>query len=330
MPPLARVLRLAAVLALFTAVTGCAIQPARDQDPWQGMNRKVFAFNQKFDTVVARPVARGYVKVTSANVRLLVSNFFDNLQLPISIVNNVLQVRPADAATDTGRFLINSTIGLAGLFDPASQLGLHEDRTDFGVTLARWGVPQGPYLVVPFLGPSSLREFPAYLADTYFLNPMSYWSREHRYRYHAEYLPYALYLVQLRASLLSADQFLNSAYDPYVMMRSAYLQRRNYLIYHGNPPTSLIEGTQGDDGSGSGDDVDVEALLERQHAYDKAQAARHAPAATASAAPAQPASVRPASAATSIPRAVATPAGSASSAMPTPAQATSTAGAGSR
>ncbi|EQD78150.1 VacJ-like lipoprotein, partial [mine drainage metagenome] len=241
MPSFSRALRLLAATALLVAVAGCAIQPARDDDPWQATNRKIFNFNQKFDNAVAKPVARGYVKVTSAEVRLMVSNFFDNLQMPISIVNDVLQVRPVGAAQNTGRFLVNSTIGLAGLFDPAGKLGLHQDTTDFGVTLARWGVPQGPYLVIPFLGPSSVRDFPAYLVDTYFLNPMSYWVRDYHFRYYTEYLPYTLYLVQLRASLLNTDQFLSSAYDPYVMLRDAYLQRRNYLIYHGNPPTSLQE-----------------------------------------------------------------------------------------
>ncbi|EQD60172.1 VacJ-like lipoprotein, partial [mine drainage metagenome] len=137
MPSFSRALRLLAAIALLVAVAGCAIQPARDDDPWQATNRKIFNFNQKFDNAVAKPVARGYVKVTSAEVRLMVSNFFDNLQMPISIVNDVLQVRPVGAAQNTGRFLVNSTIGLAGLFDPAGKLGLHQDTTDFGVTLAR-------------------------------------------------------------------------------------------------------------------------------------------------------------------------------------------------
>ncbi|MHB1895043.1 MAG: MlaA family lipoprotein [Metallibacterium sp.] len=301
MPSFSRAPRLLAAIALLVAVAGCAIQPARDDDPWQGMNRKVFNFNQKFDNAVAKPVARGYVKVTSAEVRLMVSNFFDNLQMPISIVNDVLQVRPVGAAQNTGRFLVNSTIGLAGLFDPAGKLGLHQDTTDFGVTLARWGVPQGPYLVIPFLGPSSMRDFPAYLVDTYFLNPMSYWTRDHHFRYYAEYLPYTLYLVQLRASLLNTDQFLSSAYDPYVMLRDAYLQRRNYLIYHGNPPTSLQEnlnsGGAGSSDNGGGES-DMEALLARQRAYDQSHAAQvtksaTTPAAAASTQPAVPASIAP-------------------------------------
>ncbi len=287
---------LLAFLALGV-LAGCAIQPARNDDPWQHYNRKVFDFNQSFDRTVAQPVARGYVKVTSPEVRLMVSNFFDNLQMPISIVNDLLQVRPLGAARNTGRFVVNTTIGLAGLFDPAGVMGLRQDRTDFGVTLARWGVPQGPYFVIPFLGPSTLRDFPAYLVDTYYLNPLSYWTRDHHYRYAAEYLPYALYLVQLRASLLSTNQFLSSAYDPYVLMRDAYIQRRNYLIYHGNPPADLLEGSNGDEeGIGNTDaGSSIEALMARQRAYDTRHSA--APAAGASATtPATPVPVHPAAA----------------------------------
>lgn len=341
MPPFPRALRLLATIALLVAVAGCAIQPARDDDPWQGMNRKVFNFNQKFDNAVAKPVARGYVKVTSAEVRLMVSNFFDNLQMPISIVNDMLQVRPVGAAQNTGRFLVNSTIGLAGLFDPAGKLGLHQDTTDLGVTLARWGVPQGPYLVIPFLGPSSVRDFPAYLVDTYFLNPMSYWTRDHTFRYYAEYLPYTLYLVQLRASLLNTDQFLSSAYDPYVMLRDAYLQRRNYLIYHGNPPTSLLENLNGSGAGGNnngGGESDMEALLARQRAYDQAHAAQPARSAStpapavSSAQPAVPASIAPSPAGSVAPAHAASVAPAASSGhargslILTPAPATSAGG----
>ncbi len=279
-----------ALLLSLSLLAGCATQPARVEDPWQNYNRKVFAFNEKFDHAVAKPVARAYVKVTSPDVRLMVSNFFGNLQMPIDIVNDALQLQVGDAVRNTGRFVVNSTLGIAGLFDPAGGMGLRAEPTDFGVTLARWGVPQGPYIVVPFLGPSTVRDFPGYLVDTWFLNPLSYWTRDHHFQYYAEYLPYTLYLVQLRASLLSADQFLSSAYDPYVMLRNAYIQRRNYLIYHGNPPVSLLEGNSGsgssEDSSGGADDI--EALLQRQRAYDAHHAA---PAASASAAPAPAGSV---------------------------------------
>ena len=305
MPASVRVLRFLATVLVLAMTAGCAIQPARNDDPWQSYNRKVFNFNQKFDNAIAKPVARGYVDVTSPQVRLMVGNFFANLQMPISIVNDLLQVRPDGAARNTGRFLVNSTVGLAGLFDPANKMGLRADPTDLGVTLARWGVPQGPYFVIPFLGPSTLRDFPSYLVDTYYLNPLSYWTRDHHYRYSAEYLPYALYLVQLRASLLSTDQFLSSAYDPYVLLRDAYIQRRNYLIYHGNPPASLLEGDASGTGSadsGAGSGGGIEALMARQRAYDKQHAGQPAAAASTSP-PAAPAAVAPAASGSSAPAA---------------------------
>ena len=141
MPASVRVLRFLATVLVLAMTAGCAIQPARNDDPWQSYNRKVFNFNQKFDNAIAKPVARGYVEVTSPQVRLMVGNFFANLQMPISIVNDLLQVRPDGAARNTGRFLVNSTVGLAGLFDPPNKMGLRADPTDLGVTLARWGVP---------------------------------------------------------------------------------------------------------------------------------------------------------------------------------------------
>ncbi len=266
--------------ALLTGCTlflllGCAVQPARQEDPWQAMNRKIFTFNEKVDTYVGKPISKTYLKVTTANTRLMISNFYSNIRLPISIVNDLMQVQLEGAAKNTGRLVVNTTIGLAGIFDPASELGLNLDQTDFGVTLAHWGVPQGPYMVLPILGPSSLRDVWAYPVDTYFLNPMSYWIRANRLNYGAEYLPLVLYYIQLRASYMDADAFLSSAYDPYILMRDAYLQRRNFLIYHGNPPSSLIEDQQG---LGPGNSpVDVEAILARQQAWQKQHRAKGGP-----------------------------------------------------
>jgi len=259
---------------LFLLV-GCAVQPARQEDPWQGMNRKFFTFNEKVDTYVGKPIAKTYIKVTTANTRLMISNFYSNVRLPISIVNDLLQARLEGAAKNTGRLVVNTTIGLAGIFDPASELGLNIDQTDFGVTLAHWGVPQGPYMVLPILGPSSLRDVWAYPVDTYFLNPMSYWIRNNNLKYRAEYLPLVLYYIQLRASYLNADSFLRSAYDPYILIRNAYQQRRNFLIYHGNLPSSLIEDQQGLEPGNT--PVDVEAILARQQAWRKQHRAKGSP-----------------------------------------------------
>lgn len=296
--PLARTALAAALLSLV----GCAIQPPKTEDPWQHFNRKTFAFNEKVDKAVVRPVAVGYRKVTTVAMRKLIGNFYSNIELPVSIVNDLLQVRPSGAARNTGRFAVNTTIGLLGFFDPASELGLTLDKTDFGVTLARWGVPDGPYMVLPLLGPTTVRDVWAWPVDSYLLDPMSWYAREHSLTYHAEYLPIMLYLVQLRASFIDSESFLNSAYDPYLMTRDAYLQRRTYLIYHGNPPAAVIEQIQGVNDSSSGD---LDQLLRQQQAYEQDKSG-NAAAATPATAPASAASA-------------AAPAPAASSAAPAPA-----------
>lgn len=289
MLPRPRLLNRTALAVALLGLAGCAIQPPRTEDPWQHFNRKTFAFNEKVDKAVVRPVAVGYRKITTVTVRKLIGNFYSNIELPVSIVNDLLQVRPAGAARNTGRFAINTTIGLLGFFDPASELGLTLDKTDFGVTLARWGVPDGPYMVLPLLGPTTVRNVWAWPVDSYLLDPMSWYAREHRFRYYAEYLPIMLYYVQLRASFIDSESFLNSAYDPYLMTRDAYLQRRTYLIYHGNPPAAIIEQMQGLNDSSS-DDIDQ--LLQQQQAYEQGKNGKAAtatpakvPAPTASAAP---------------------------------------------
>ena len=295
--PLVRTALAVALLSL----AGCAIQPPKTEDPWQNVNRKTFAFNEKVDKAVVRPVAVGYRKVTTATMRKLIGNFYSNIELPVSIVNDLLQARPAGAARNTGRFAVNTTIGLLGFFDPASELGLTLDKTDFGVTLARWGVPDGPYMVLPLLGPTTVRDVWAWPVDGYLLDPMSWYAREHSFRYYAEYLPIMLYYVQLRASFIDSESFLNSAYDPYLMTRDAYLQRRTYLIYHGNPPAAIIEQMQGLNDSSS-DDIDQ--LLQQQQAYEQGKSGGGGAAAAAI----------PASAAST-----AAPASAASSAAPAPA-----------
>ena len=308
--PLART----ALAVTLLSLAGCAIQPPKTEDPWQSFNRKTFAFNEKVDKAVVRPVAVGYRKITTETMRKLIGNFYSNIELPVSIVNDLLQVRPAGAAQNTGRFAVNTTIGLLGFFDPASELGLTLDKTDFGVTLARWGVPDGPYMVLPLLGPTTVRNIWAWPVDSYLLDPMSWYAREHNFKYHAEYLPVMLYFVQLRASFIDSESFLNSAYDPYLMTRDAYLQRRTYLIYHGNPPAAVIEQMQGLNDSSSND---IDQLLQQQQAYEQAKhGGGGAPAAPAAApAPATSAAPKPAAS---------TPAPAAASSASAPAAASST------
>lgn len=258
----------AGVFALSVALmSGCTIAKPRTDDPWEGFNRKMYAFNDAADKAVIRPVAVTYRKVTTPDMRRVIANFFANIKLPITIINYLLQVEPGAAARNTGRFLINSTVGFVGLFDPASEMNLPPQETDFGVTLARWGAPEGPYLVLPLIGSTTPRDVWRLPVDRYF-DPLSLYAREHDFRLHAEYFPQMLYLVTLRSRGIDAEGLLEGVYDPYIFFRDAYRQRRLYNIYHGQPPAELIEQMQGTS------DVDVDALLEEQHAYEKQKAGR--------------------------------------------------------
>ncbi|GAA0718845.1 VacJ family lipoprotein [Dokdonella soli] len=248
-------------------LAGCAVAKPRSDDPLEDFNRKMYAFNDAADKAVIRPVAVGYRKVTTKNMRRVVANFFANIKMPITIINDILQVEPLSAAHNSGRFVINSTVGFVGLFDPASEMGLPPDETDFGVTLAKWGVPEGPYLVLPLIGSTTPRDFWRLPVDNYF-DPLGWYAREHDLRFHAEYLPNTLYLVTLRSRGIEAEGLLEGVYDPYIFFRDAYRQRRLYDIYNGQPPAEIIEQMQGTN------DVDVDKLLDEQHAYEKKKPAK--------------------------------------------------------
>jgi phospholipid-binding lipoprotein MlaA len=204
----------------------------------------------------------------------------------------VLQARPGPALETTGRFVVNTTVGFLGFFDPASAMRLPANTTDFGVTLAHWGVPEGPYLVLPFVGPTTARDVWELPVDSYF-DPLGWYARDYSLAWHAEYLPSAIYLITLRANALPLDKLLTSAYDPYVFLRDAYRQHRLYEIYHGNPPLSAMEILQGTNPGAENTD-DIEQLLEQQHAYEKTHGADHgATPVPASSAPAHANSVLP-------------------------------------
>jgi len=232
-------------LIAIALLAGCAIAKPRTDDPYEKFNRDMYTFNDKVDKAVIRPVAVGYRKITNPPVRRSVSDFFTNIRMPITVANDLLQARPVQAAQSSGRFLINLTLGIGGFFDPASQLGIPLDETDFGITLARWGMPEGGYLVLPLIGPTTVRDVWRLPVDSYFFDPLSYYSRNHSYKYGQEYIPEAVYLVTLRSRGIDAESFLNSAYDPYAFMRDAYRQQRLYQLYDGNPPTEIIEQMQG-------------------------------------------------------------------------------------
>jgi len=279
----------ALVAGLASALAACAVAPPRTDDPLQNFNRKAFAFNQFADKVAIRPTAKAYVKVTGPKGRVLISNFFANLRTPVTIVNEVLQGRPEPALQSTGRFVVNSTVGFLGFFDPASDMQLTAHPTDFGVTLAHWGVPEGPYLVLPLVGPTTLRDVWRLPVDTYF-DPLGWYARDHDFKWHAQYLPSVAYLVTLRASALPLDPMLDSAYDPYAFMRDAYRQHRLYKVYYGNPPMSAIEQLQGSTQSEQ-HDQDIDQLLQQQQEYEKTHGVNgNAPPASGASAPAPPTS----------------------------------------
>ncbi|QKX18865.1 VacJ family lipoprotein [Microbulbifer sp. YPW1] len=211
-----------------------------DRDPWEGFNRAMFRFNDTADRWFLKPAAVSYRQITPIFMQTGVSNFFSNLREINNILNDVLQWKWGQAGNDTGRFLVNSTVGLVGLFDVAQHMGLEpSDGEDFGQTLAAWGAPSGPYVVMPFIGPSTVRDVPGVVVEWY-TNPLTYVDDTT-----VEYSLKVVDLVQFRASLLQAESLLQG--DRYVLMRDAYLQRREFLIN---------DGEQEDDFGGDLDDYD--------------------------------------------------------------------------
>lgn len=261
--PLRRVLPILALALL----AGCQIAPPRTDDPLEHFNRKSYAVNNAIDKAVIRPVAVGYRKITNQPVRRAFSDFFTNIKMPVTVANDILQARPKQAVQSTGRFLVNLTLGVGGFFDPASQLGLPLNETDFGITLARWGVPEGPYVVIPLIGPTTARDVWRIPVDGYFFDPLSIYARNHDFKYHQEYVPQLMYLVTLRSRAIDVESFLDSAYDPYVFIRDAYRQQRLYSIYDGSPPDAVIQQMQGLDEKG----FDPDELLDEQHKWENKQ-----------------------------------------------------------
>ena len=262
--PLKRMRKIFGLTTLLILLAGCATPMPRKDDPHEAFNRKMFAFNQFADRVAIRPVAVGYRKITNPKTRTLISNFFANVESPITIANDLLQANAKETFKATSRLVINTTIGLLGFFDPASELSIDASTTDFGVTLAKWGVPEGPYLVLPLIGSTTGRDAAAFPVDRYLFDPLSWYARSHEFNLHAEYLPTVSHLVTIRSSAMDAESLLEGAYDPYVFYRDAYRQRRLYKIYRGEPPMEVIQSMQGVE-----DVEDSDKLLEEQEQYEK-------------------------------------------------------------
>ncbi len=219
-------LPLAALLGGALLLVGCATGPnANPKDPLEPLNRSIYQFNDAVDRTVLKPVAETYVDVVPSPARTGVSNFFGNLRDAWSAVNALLQGRPAEAGENLMRFSVNTFLGFGGLLDIASEAGIPRTTLDFGTTLGRWGVPSGPYLVLPLLGSSSVRDATGLVAD----------NRGDLLSQNVDHIPsrnslYTLRIVDTRASLLRAGTLLEEAsLDKYSFTRDAYLQRRQYL-----------------------------------------------------------------------------------------------------
>ena len=231
-----RLAGLALVAVMASGLAGCAGTAGNPKDPWEGFNRAMFSFNETVDKAVIKPVAQGYDYVTPQPVQTGVGNFFGNIADVFTAVNNLIQGKPGEAVSDATRVALNTTVGILGVFDVATPLGLEKHDEDFGQTFGRWGVGDGPYVVWPLVGPRTVRDTVGYAVDAA-VDPV--WNVDHVPTRNSLA---ALRIVDTRASLLPAEKVIDdAALDKYTYMRDAYLQRRKSLIYDGNPPREKFE-----------------------------------------------------------------------------------------
>lgn len=222
----------ALLVALSALSAGCATGPnANPKDPLEPMNRSISSFNDTVDDNLLKPVAVGYRDYTPQFVQTGVGNFFRNISDMFSTVNNGLQFKGRETAESLMRVVVNTTFGIYGLFDVATPIGLERHPEDFGQTLGYWGVPDGPYLVLPLLGPSTLRDT-SVLPVEFAVDPVSNYDN-----LSVRHVAVATRIVDKRASLLQATNFLSdAAIDKYSFSRDSYLQYRRNQVYDGNPP----------------------------------------------------------------------------------------------
>lgn len=233
-------LRVILVALVLLGLGGCATVPSEDRhpaDPWEAYNRAVFQFNDDFDQALLRPAAVQYQRLPGP-VQTGVGNFFSNLNDVVVLFNNLLQGNLENAASDAGRLIFNTSFGLLGVIDVASPMGLDKNNEDFGQTLGAWGLPSGPYLQLPFLGPSTARDAPARLVDAR-VNPLHQATlREDRRLLWTGMV--ALEVVDMRAGLIVTERMLEQLSDDrYIAMREGYLQRREFLVRGGTPDAEV-------------------------------------------------------------------------------------------
>ena len=216
------------VVGAWMMASASVVLAASEADPWEGFNRAMFAFNETLDKYFLKPVAQGYDYITPAPVRTGIGNFFNNIGEIPTVANDLLQGKFKQAGMDSTRFLVNTTVGIAGLMDIGSRIGLDRHDEDFGQTLGYWGMGSGPYLMLPLLGPSTIRDSAGLVPD-YFISPYNN-IEDDSVRYGLR----GLQIVDIRASLLEAEKLI--AGDRYSFFREAYLQRREFLVRDGAMP----------------------------------------------------------------------------------------------
>jgi len=223
---------LASLLVVLAALSGGCATASNPRDPLEPVNRSIYKFNDGWDKVVTQPIAEGYKAVLPPPVRNGVTNFFGNWRDVTTALNNLLQLKVKRGVSDVGRIVVNTTVGFFGVFDVASRIGLEKHEQDFGLTLGYWGVGNGPYLVLPFLGPSTVRDSAGLIVEIY-TDPEIYLVTTAP----ATYIVLGTRIVDVRANLLEAGKvFEQAAVDRYSFLRDAYLQRRRSQMYDGNPP----------------------------------------------------------------------------------------------
>lgn len=220
-------------------LTGCASTANNPKDPWEGYNRAIYSFNDTVDRALVKPVAKGYDAAAPLPVKVGVGNFFGNIGDVWVGVNNLLQGKVVAGASDFGRVLVNTSVGILGFFDVASPLGLERHEEDFGQTLGKWGVGDGPYVMLPIFGPKTLRDTAGFGVDS-LADPLGHRDND---RHIAERnSAMGLRLIHARAELLPAEKVIDdAATDRYAYLRDAYLQRRLSLIHDGNPPRERFD-----------------------------------------------------------------------------------------
>ena len=204
-------------------------------DPLEDRNRSIYAFNENLDEAIIEPAADGYAYIIPNFLQKGLNNFFDNINYPITIINQVLQGNIEKSLQDTLRFSVNTSIGIFGLFDPASSMGLPEHDEDFGQTLAVWGVKEGPYLMLPFIGPKTLRSLTGDLTDVLF-NPLLNIDDTN-----LKIKTNLINILQDRSDLSGLEEELDNSFDPYQYIKDSYIQNRKYKIHNGNTSEDDIE-----------------------------------------------------------------------------------------